>query len=71
MVKMSYYTDYSNYTDWHDVDEDMTSVPIHGGNWNTWSMSEAAGMMCRQVCDDSNTSWILDSDLVASKYQHL
>ena len=30
---MSYYTDYSNYTDWHDVDEDARTATAYGGYW--------------------------------------
>lgn len=33
MVKMSYYADYSNYTDWHDVDEETRTAIAHGGYW--------------------------------------
>jgi hypothetical protein len=33
MVKMSYYTDYSNYTDGHDVDEDLRTIMAYGGAW--------------------------------------
>ena len=33
MVKMSYYTDYSNYTDFHGVDEDERTIVNHGGSW--------------------------------------
>lgn len=32
MVKMSYYTDYSNYTDEHGVDEDLTAIAHYGGD---------------------------------------
>ena len=37
-----------NYTDYHDVDEDLRTVTNQGGFWNTWGISESAGMMCRQ-----------------------
>ena len=34
MVKMSYYADYSNYTDWHGVDEELTIICKCGGDLN-------------------------------------
>lgn len=48
MVKMSYYTDYSNCTDWHEVDEDVRSVIIQGG---CWSFKDQVGITERHVSD--------------------
>jgi len=44
MVKMSYYADYSNYTDWHEVDEDLITIPFHGGHQIRDSMTGIADL---------------------------
>ena len=51
-----------NYTDWHDVDEEMRTIAVCDGCWSTWGMSEASGVMCRELYD-SPTSF---ADYVAS-----
>lgn len=58
MVKMSYYTDYSNYTDFHGVDEDSTTVSQSGG-W--WHHGDHTGIAHRDMGD-----YIGTSDSVAS-----
>ena len=34
---MSYYTDYSNYTDFHEVDEDARTISNYNGYWDRGS----------------------------------
>ena len=48
------------YTDIHDVDEDLTSIPIHGGRWSAVSQ---AGIVRRSM-NDSPTAEA--GDIVAS-----
>jgi len=48
MVKMSYYADYSNYTDWHEVDEDLRSIIDQGGRWD---YGNQAGIIFRNLHD--------------------
>ena len=48
MVKMSYYTDYSNYTDHHEVDEDITTGVIQGGRRDEQSLG---GVTNRNISD--------------------
>ena len=57
---MSYYTDYSNYTDFHGVDEDERTIVNHGGDWtpNLW-----AGVMYRDVLHSPS----YHADYVASR----
>lgn len=60
MVKMSYYADYSNYTDMHEVDEDLRTIANYGGRWYHESR---AGITLREMVNihvDSN-------DYVASR----
>ena len=64
MVKMSYYADYSNYTDSHEVDEDERTISAQGGDKNDGTRR---GMMNRNLYDTPAT--VLD--FVASKCQHL
>ena len=52
---MSYYTDYSNYTDEHHVDEDETTIPAHGGQW--WRGSQA-GVTYRNLWNSPITSGV-------------
>ena len=60
---MSYYTDYSNCTDWHEVDEDVRSVIIQGG---CWSFKDQVGITERHVSDPPIITSIL-LDIVASR----
>lgn len=59
MVKMSYYTDYSNYTDWHEVDEDMRTSSLQGGNWIE---DRTAGITQRYIV---NTSTLVSFDVAS------
>jgi len=34
------------YTDWHDVDEDLKTIPMHGG---TWYSTGGAGVTKRDI----------------------
>lgn len=54
------------YTDKHNVDEDMVTINDYGGNWNTWGISEATGMMCRVMNDTPIDTY----DSVASISRH-
>ena len=36
------------YTDWHHVDEDMTTIVNHGGRWDDISIT---GITCRNIWD--------------------
>lgn len=60
MVKMSYHTEYTDYTDLHEVDEDMRTISIHGGSWNYENM---AGTMFRYM----NVTSTHIADIVASR----
>ena len=42
-----------NYTDWHDVDEEMRTISIQGG---FWTEGEWVGITYRNVIDSSTTS---------------
>ena len=55
------------YTDGHEVDEDERTISIHGGSWD-W---ETAGIAQRHISDNPNTSWIINSDVVASRLIYL
>ena len=57
---MSYYTDYSNYTDYHEVDEDRMIISLQGGSWARESL---AGIAYR----DTNNAPTLASSRVASR----
>ena len=48
------------YTDIHDVDEDLMSIPIHGGRW---SAELQAGIVRRSMNDSPTAS---AGDIVAS-----
>ena len=56
---MSYYAGYSDYTDYHDVDENSKTIPILGGHWNGgWSYGgSGVGIAGRNIGDSpSNAS---------------
>ena len=38
-------------TDNHNVDEGTVTIADYGGNWNTWGISDATGVMCRVMND--------------------
>jgi hypothetical protein len=48
------------YTDIHDVDEDLMSIPIHGGRWS----AELQAGIARRSMNDSPTASA--GDIVAS-----
>ena len=52
------------YTDWHTVDEDLMSIPIHGGRW---SAELQAGIARRSMADAPTDS----GDVVASRLIYL
>ena len=54
------------YTDKHNVDEDMVTINDYGGNWNTWGISDATGVMCRVMNDTPIDTY----DSVASISRH-
>jgi hypothetical protein len=49
------------YTDTHDVDENERTISNQSGHWNTWGISEAAGMMCRELLYESIESYYVAS----------
>ena len=57
------------YTDTHDVNENERTVSNQSGHWNTWGISEAAGMMCRELLYESIEAAI--SDVAASRLIYL
>ena len=57
-------TDTTYYTDWHDVDEELRTISNQSGHWNTWGISEAAGMMCRELLYESIESMYVASRLI-------
>ena len=61
MVKMSYYADYSDYTDFHGVDEDLRTVTNQGGWWGEESL---VGIVYRFMFDSSSYAAVD----VASRY---
>ena len=36
------------YTDWHNVDEDLTTIPYQGGQWN---YGNSGGIVYRDLLD--------------------
>ena len=60
MVKMSYYTEYTDYTDGHVVDEDSMTIVAYGG---AWPHDREVGIMFRDML--SGAVW---SD-AASRYR--
>ena len=42
-----------SYTDWHDVDEDLRTIPSQGGRWTAGS---SAGTACRTMNDSPTTT---------------
>ena len=52
------------YTDTHDVDENERTISNQSGHWNTWGISEAAGMMCRELLYKSIPSSAVASRLI-------
>ena len=61
---MSYYADYSNYTDGHDVDEDMVTIPHYGG-W--WTYGTRVGVAYRELYNAPNVLAAVASDVVLIK----
>ena len=43
------------YTDWHDVDEDMTTIPYYGGDWTNTN----AGIAHRHPFADPNSAGVV------------
>lgn len=56
---MSYYADYSNYTNFHDVDEEMRAITAQSGMWVNGSK---VGVMDRNIGSAPASAW----DTVAS-----
>ena len=61
MVKMSYYTDYSNYADGHVVDEDSMTIPHYGG-W--WTYGTRVGVAYRELYNAPNVLAAVASRLI-------
>ena len=52
----------SNYTDAHNVDEDVTAIPYHGGYW---PHGDIAGIALRDIaCDSSDLFFTVASRLI-------
>ena len=52
------------YTDWHNVDEDLTTIPYQGGQWN---YGNSDGIVYRDLLDVPTNS----GDDVASRLIYL
>ena len=55
-------TDTTYYTDAHNVDEDVTAIPYHGGYW---PHGDIAGIALRDIaCDSSDLFFTVASRLI-------
>ena len=45
-----------NYTDYHDVDEDVRTITAQGGDWGLWWGETFCGVSCRFIQNDSTDS---------------
>ena len=55
-----------NYTDWHDVDEEMRTIPMYGDKWAT--ASGVAGLMYRSLYCSPDA---FDNDVASSNIRNV